>query len=131
MQAGDKLIIVTNERDAKSSSFKTGAEVNVYTYSDWVSWKITDKDGKDVSDQLQVFKGDINSREFSFYMPAYDLQIDAVFQHKLDEQEKIDNCTCLCHSDNQIVQFFWKIIKTVMDLIEQLTGKEILCECGY
>ena len=113
-----------------------GEVVVITAGSGFVYWEITDKDGNSVIDKLEHYDnttpdGDI----FRFYMPDYDLVVNAVHQYELDaikeKEDAINNCDCLCHSDNAFVQFFWKIITTIINLIEQLTGKEILCRCGY
>ena len=111
-----------------------GDEVTVRArMNDFVYWTIKDADGNKID--LAFIEGDENTSKFVFIMPAGNIQIDYTCQYELDaiqaKEDAIANCKCLCHSDNQFVRFFWRIICIFIDMIEQLTGKEILCECGY
>ncbi len=108
-----------------------GQTVTVYAgLSDFRYWIVTDKDGNEV--ELEFTNGtSLADREFSFVMPEYDLVFDVVFQHLLDEQAKLDECECLCHSDNPIAKFFWNLILKLMDIFSQLFGYENVCDCGF
>ncbi len=108
----------------------TGTEVTVRAkLDDFAYWVITDADGNEI--ELDITSGKITDKTFTFTMPDCDLTINAVFQYQLDEQAKIDECECLCHSDNPIAKFFWNIILKLMDIFSQLFGYENVCDCGF
>ena len=103
-----------------------GEEIRVLAdMPDFLYWEITDSKGNEI--ELEFVTGDINSKEITFVMPEFDINIDYVTQTDLDRQEAIDNCGCLCHSDNPIVQFFWRIILFFMNPFHI----ENVCDCGY
>ena len=103
-----------------------GEEIRVLAgMPDFLYWEITDSKGNDV--ELEFVKGDMNSKEIIIVMPEFDINIDYVTQTDLDRQEAIEGCGCLCHNDNPIVQFFWRIILFFMNLFHI----ENVCDCGY
>ncbi len=103
-----------------------GDEITAYAgLPDFRYWVITDSKGNDV--ELEFISGDMNSQKIIFIMPEFDINIDYVCQFEIDRQEAIEGCGCLCHNDNPIVQFFWRIILFFMNLFHI----ENVCDCGY
>ncbi len=90
----------------KKNKLYAGEIVVISAGSDFVYWENTDKNGNSVIDKLEHYDNTTpEDRIFRFYMPEYDLVINAVHQYQLDKQAKLDECDCLCHSDNRFVQF--------------------------
>ena len=133
-------------------AYTDGARVECYcpnyvADAGFVQWYFTDVNGNELDLELFdiVTEWDPDKREFIevgtkeaaatekrvyFTMPNFPVVVSYKTQAMLDEeakQEAIDNCNCICHHNNPVSQFIWKIISFFMNLF----GIDKPCDCGY
>ena len=109
---------------AENAYIRYGDTVSInYLFPDlFATWVITDKEGKTVN-----LEGvDLASSEISFTMPDYDLVFAVKTTTQLEQEDAIANCDHLCHSNNPIMQLFWKILHFIF----RLFGVQQYCDCG-
>ena len=80
-------------------------------------WVITDADGKEFLPE-GLTESDLTSTQISFIMPDHDITVRAA--------TAADDCDHLCHSENPIYQFFWKILHFIF----RLFNVQQYCDCG-
>ncbi len=116
-----------NKNSSATNKLFAGDKVKIEAgLSDFRYWIIKDANGKEID--LGI---DLNSPTATFEMPDYNISIDYVCQFELDKLAMLEDCDCLCHSDNQIAKFFWNIILKIMDIFSRLFGYENVCDCGF
>ena len=133
-------------------AYTDGARVECYcpnyvADAGFVQWYFTDVNGNELDLELFdiVTEWDPDKREFIevgtkeaaatekrvyFTMPNFPVVVSYKTQAMLYEeakQEAIDNCNCICHHNNPVSQFIWKIISFFMNLF----GIDKPCDCGY
>ena len=124
-RSSDNSIYGISMKVLGSSSFTARAGQTVElraTLDSFVCWTFKDADGNEVT----LDGVDLNAKQNTFIMPDYDLFVSYKIQEDIDREEAIANCDHFCHSDNEIVQIFWNIIRFFM----RLFGTEQYCECG-
>lgn len=127
----DKINIeIGNIMYTEDTYLTSGQEVEISAgVGDFAKWIITDTEGNPV--ELETTWNDTSSDWFKFIMPECDLVINAVFQYQLDEQAKIDNCECRCHSDNIFFKVYYDFLNAFYEILS-IFGVEVpLCDCGY
>ena len=103
--------------------FYPGETVNIELDTDAVSmdtfngFVLLDAEGNEFIPEGLTEDALMNS-SFSFVMPDFDVTVKA--------KTSADDCEHFCHSENTLIQFFWKII----NFFCQLLGIEQICDCG-
>lgn len=146
-------ITIINEKNISSipDSAVDGTRVKcqIFNYQhngDFIQWYITDLEGNELDleifgiDEVKlgndsfttevVVDAELTDTVIYFYMPNQPIKISYKTQAMLDEeakQEAIDNCNCICHHNNPVAKFLWKVISFFMELF----GIDKPCACTY
>lgn len=112
-----------NGNSGHTATIRTGDAIELeFLMEDFACFVIKDASGKEVT-----LEGvDLTSKKISFAMPDFDLKISVKTNAQLEEEEAIAGCGHICHSKNEIIQLFWRIISFFCRLFDI----QQYCDCG-